>query len=133
MQESLFTKIITGEIPCHKVYEDERTLAFLDIHPVSAGHTLVISKKQVEFIWDLEDEDYTALMATVRKIGLRLRDVVASPYVGQLVIGTDIPHAHVHVVPFHDPSQLQNALESAGELSVDHAELALLAEKLRFE
>jgi histidine triad (HIT) family protein len=86
MQESLFTKIITGEIPCHKVYEDERTLAFLDIHPVSAGHTLVISKKQVEFIWDLEDEDYTALMATVRKIGLRLRDVVASPYVGQLVI-----------------------------------------------
>jgi len=128
---SLFTKIINGEIPCHKVYEDEKTLAFLDIHPVSAGHTLVISKVQVEFVWDLDDDDYQAVMATVKKVGLRLRDITKTPFVGEMVVGTDIPHAHVHVVPFTQTSELKRTLESV-EVETDHAALAMLAEKLFF-
>ncbi len=62
MANSIFTKIVNGEIPCHKVYEDDKILAFLDIHPIQPGHTLVISKKQVEFVWDLDESDYAALM-----------------------------------------------------------------------
>src|SRR5436309_15038669 len=100
MQESIFTGIVKGEIPCHKVYEDEATLAFLDIHPVQPGHTLVIPKKQVEFVWDLDDETYQAVMATAKKVARQLRDVLDVPYVGEQVIGIDVPHAHVHLIPF---------------------------------
>lgn len=131
MNDSIFTKIVNGEIPCHKVYEDDRTLAFLDIHPVSEGHTLVISKNQVEFVWDLEDEDYLALMATVKKVGLRLRNILSTPFVGEMVVGTDVPHAHVHVVPFTHTHELKRTLESV-ESETDHAALSILAEKLFF-
>jgi histidine triad (HIT) family protein len=132
MQEpSIFTRIINGEIPCHKVYEDDKTLAFMDIHPVAEGHVLVVSKKQVEFVWDLDPADYSALMSTVQKVGLRLRDIIGKPYVGQVVVGTDVPHAHVHVVPFTETYELKRTLDSAtGE--TDHDALAALAEKLRF-
>lgn len=130
-QPSIFTKIINGEIPCHKVYEDDKTLAFLDIHPVAEGHTLVVSKVQVEFIWDLETEDYQAVMATVQKVGLRLREVIGTPYVGQTVVGTDIPHVHVHVVPFTETYELKRTLENFNSETDDQA-LAALAQKLYF-
>jgi histidine triad (HIT) family protein len=133
MEDSLFTKIIKGEIPCYKVYEDDKTLAFLDIHPVARGHVLVIPKVQVEFVWDLAAEDHAALMASVQKVGRRLREVIATPYVGQSVVGTDIPHAHVHVVPFHQPAELKRTLEPAVENEVNHDALVALAEELRFE
>ncbi|HEX6416036.1 MAG TPA: HIT domain-containing protein, partial [Candidatus Saccharimonadales bacterium] len=68
MQESIFTKIINGDIPSHKVYEDDKTFAFLDIHPISTGHVLVVPKKQVEFLWDLDDEDYQAVMNTSKML-----------------------------------------------------------------
>ncbi len=132
MQEpSIFTKIINGEIPCHKVYEDENTLAFMDIHPVAEGHVLVISKRQVEFVWDLEPQEYQALMASVQKVGRRLLEVIKKPYVGQMVLGADVPHAHVHVVPFTQVHEIKRTLESA-TAETDHAALATLAEKLRF-
>ncbi len=132
MQEpSIFTRIINGEIPCHKVYEDDKTLAILDIHPVTVGHVLVISKVQVPFVWDLASDDYTAMMATVQKVGRRLRDAIGKPYVGEMVVGTDIPHAHVHVVPFTETYELKRTLESA-TVEADAATLAALAEKLRF-
>lgn len=130
MQEpSIFTRIINGEIPCHKVYEDDKTLAFLDIFPSNEGHTLVITKKQVEFIWDLEDEDYEALMATVKKVGARLREKMDVPYVGVKVIGTDVPHVHVHLVPFSSTTEYNrgNASEEP-----DHEALAKIAEHLAF-
>ncbi len=130
-QPSIFTRIINGEIPSHKIYEDDKTLAFMDIHPVAEGHVLVISKVQVEFVWDLEPTDYDALMRTVQKVGRRLRDVIGKPYVGQVVVGTDIPHAHVHVVPFTQTYELKRTLES-GTAESDHGALAALAEKLRF-
>lgn len=132
MQEpTLFTRIITGEIPSHKVYEDDLTLAFMDIHPVAEGHVLVISKAQVEFVWDLEPADYDALMRTVQKVGRRLREVIGTPYVGEMVIGVDVPHAHVHVVPFTQTHELKRTLETATS-ETDHDALATLAEKLRF-
>jgi len=130
MDDSLFTKIIKGEIPAHKIYEDEKTFAFLDIHPIQEGHVLVVPKVQVEFIWDLEAEDYQALMDTVQKVGRRLREVIEAEYVGVEVIGVDVPHAHVHVVPFTTMSELRAGSDMSGE--PDHEALAKIAEKIKF-
>lgn len=130
MEDTIFTKIIKGEIPSHKIYEDEKTFAFLDIHPLTDGHVLVVPKVQVEFIWDLKPEDYQAVMETVQKVGAHLRDVMDAPYVGVEVIGVDVPHAHVHVVPFSTPDQLRAKVSDTHE--PDHDKLATLAEKIRF-
>ncbi len=129
-EPSIFTRIINGEIPCHKVYEDERTFAFLDIHPIQPGHTLVIPKQQVEFVWDLKDEDYRAVMDTARKVAKRIRDVLGSPYVGEQIIGTDVPHTHVHVFPFSNPAEYRSVPDA--HATPDHEALAAMAEKLRF-
>jgi histidine triad (HIT) family protein len=131
MEDSIFTKIIRGELPCHKVYEDEKTLAFLDIHPTVEGHTLVIPKTQIEFVWDLSDVDYQAVMATVKKVGLRLREVIGTKYVGVMVVGTDVPHAHVQILPFNETHEMKRTSESA-TAEPDHETLAAVAEKLRF-
>lgn len=128
MQDSIFTKIIKGEIPCHKVYEDEKTIAFLDIHPVQEGHILVVPKSQVEFLWDLESVDYAAVMSTVQKIALHLRERMNVPYVGEQVIGVDVPHAHVHLVPFSDVKEFRNQPDMTAE--PDHVALAQLAKRL---
>ena len=130
MQDSIFTKIIKGEIPSHKIYEDEKTLAFLDIHPAAEGHVLVIPKVQIEFVWDLETEDYQAVMDTVKKVALQLRTVIGKPYVGERIVGTDVPHAHVQLIPFSDTSELHRDVDMNAE--PDHAALAILAEKLKF-
>ena len=130
MEDSIFMKIIAGEIPSYKVYEDDKTFAFLDIHPLVEGHVLVVPKKQVEFIWDLEADDYQALMATVQKVGKRLRDVMDAAYVGVEVIGIDVPHAHVHVVPFTTTDELKRTAPQEHE--PDAEKLAALVEKIRF-
>jgi histidine triad (HIT) family protein len=130
MQESIFTKIVKGEIPCHKVYEDDATLAFLDIHPVQPGHTLVIPKQQVEFAWDLDDELYSAVMMTAKKVAQRLREVLNVPYVGEQIIGVDVPHAHVHVIPFSTVEEFRNLPDMAAE--PDHEALSEMAKKLAF-
>lgn len=130
MEPTLFTKIISGEVPSYKVYEDEKTFAFLDIYPLNPGHVLVIPKKQVEFIWDLNSDDYQALMETVQKVGKRLRDVLDTPYVGVEVIGVDVPHAHVHVIPFSTTKELHRQKPADNE--PNHTELEAIAEKIRF-
>lgn len=130
MEDSLFTKIIKGDIPAHKIYEDDKTLAFLDIHPVAPGHTLVISKAQVEFVWDLSDEDYRAVMETCRKVAIRLRKVLSVPYVGERVIGVDVPHAHVHLIPFTTTDVLNRPQDMSTD--PDHTTLAALAARLSF-
>lgn len=131
MTDSVFTKIIKREIPGHIIYEDEKTLAFLDIHPATEGHTLVVPKTQIEFLWDLPDDDYQALMATVKKVGTHLRQHAGKLYVGELVVGTDVPHAHVHVIPFDTPHELKRPLEAA-TAEPDHEALARVREKLSF-
>jgi histidine triad (HIT) family protein len=101
MQESIFTKIVKGEIPAYKLYEDDLVLAFLDIHPVQTGHTLILPKKQVEFVWDLPAEDYIAVMTAAKLLALRLRTVLGVAYVGELIMGVDVPYAHVQLIPFN--------------------------------
>lgn len=131
MPDSIFTKIIKGEIPCHKVYEDDLTLAFLDIHPITPGHTLVISKKQIEFVWDLSDEDYQAVMATAKKVANRLQQVFTDKSrVALLVEGLDVAHAHLKVFPFNSDAEFHNSPDLQTE--PDHAALAAMAKTLAF-
>lgn len=99
---SIFTKIINGEIPCYKIYEDDKTLAFLDIHPESKGHVLVVPKKEVDKIYDLEDEDYNALMQTAKKLSRHMEKQLGTRTLWK-VVGTDVPHAHIHLMPL-DPN-----------------------------
>lgn len=129
MEDSVFSKIVRGEIPSHKVYEDERVLAFLDIHPQVEGHILVIPKTQVEFLWDLEDVDYRAVTDAAKKIALHLRQVLGVPYVGIKVIGVDVPHAHIQLIPFTATAEYSRSGDMASE--PDHAQLAELATRLR--
>lgn len=96
---SIFTQIINGDIPCYKIYEDDKTFAFLDIHPETEGHTLVIPKKEVDKIYNLPDEDYQALMATVKKLSNHMEKQLGARTLWK-VIGTDVPHAHVHLTPY---------------------------------
>jgi len=98
---SVFSKIIAGEIPCYKIYEDERTMAFLDIAPETPGHTLVIPKVEVDKIYELSPEDYQAVWETVRKVAVRMEKVLGKRTLMK-VIGTDVPHAHVHLMPFDE-------------------------------
>jgi len=128
MEDSVFTKIIKGEIPAHKLYEDEKTIAFLTIQPVREGHTLVVPKTQVDQYIDLPDEDYTALWQTVKKIAAHLRKVTGKERVGVVIKGIDVPHTHVHLIPFNRGE----ALKADGEPEIVAPEtLASVAEKLR--
>lgn len=107
---SIFSKIIQGEIPCYKIYEDDKTLAFLDIHPESKGHVLVIPKLEIDKIYDLPDEDYRALMATAKKLSKHLEDKLGARILWK-VIGTDVPHAHIHLMPLDPNWQYGHTLE----------------------
>ena len=111
---SVFTKIINGEIPCYKIYEDDKTFAFLDIHPETKGHTLVIPKKEIDKIYELPEEDYQALMDTVKKLSTHMEKTLNTRTLWK-VIGTDIPHAHVHLLPYDETWQHGRTLELTPE------------------
>lgn len=128
---SIFTKIIQGEIPCYKIYEDEKTLAFLDISPEVSGHTLVVPKVEVDRIYDLEDEDYRALMATVKKLARHYEDVTGKRTILK-VIGVDVPHVHVHLLPF-DPESLEANGAAKKHLDLSEAEMREIQEKLKLD
>jgi histidine triad (HIT) family protein len=130
MQDSIFTKIIKGEIPSYKVYEDELTYAFLDIHPTTAGHTLVIPKVQVDQLWDLEKKDYDAVLSTTKKVALRIREILKPKRVGMQLMGLDINHAHVHLVPFNTIDEYYHRPVMIAE--PDHEALSEMAKKLAF-
>lgn len=98
---SVFTKIINGELPSYKIYEDERTYAFLDIEPEAPGHTLVVPKLEVDKVYDLDDEDYQAVMATVKKLAKHMEKVLGERMQIKIV-GIDVPHAHVHILPVNE-------------------------------
>jgi len=127
--DTLFTKIIKGEVPCHKVYEDEKTFAFLDLYPVNEGHVLVIPKIEIEFVWDLPDDIYQALTATTKKLALHMRNSLGVKYIHERIVGTDVPHAHIHLIPFNDKSELSDG----GEVKAEDSELAAIAEKIRLD
>ena len=123
---SIFTKIINGEIPCYKIYEDDKTFAFLDIHPETMGHTLVIPKNEVDKIYELPDEDYQALMTTVKKLSKHMEQILGSRILWK-VVGTDVPHAHVHLMPLDENWQYGKTLEPT------EAEFKAIQEKLAYK
>lgn len=129
--KSIFTRIIEGELPSHKIYEDEKTLAFLDIYPAVAGQTVVVPKKQVEFVWDLANDDYQTLMQVTKQVAKNLREKLATKYVGIKIEGVEVPHAHIKVYPFNEASEF-NAVQDTS-LEPNHDELASLALKLKIE
>lgn len=132
MEPSIFTRIIRGDIPSHKIYEDDKTYAFLDIHPVRPGHTLVVPKAQVGRVEDLADEDYAALMQTVRKVMRRIVHVYGEDYRACVkVIGFDVAdHAHIQVFPCRTSEDWFAPQDHDAE--PDHAVLAEVAAKLAF-
>ena len=99
---SIFTKIIRGEIPCYKVDETEDCLAFLDINPNSYGHTLCILKKEIDYIFDLSDEEYLSLMKFSKRVALAIRKSVDCKRVAMSVVGLEVPHVHVHLIPINE-------------------------------
>ena len=98
---SIFTKIIQGEIPCYKIYEDDKTFAFLDIAPEAEGHTLVVPKLEVDKVYDLPDADYRAVCATVKKLARHYEQILGERIMIK-VVGIDVPHAHVHLLPVNE-------------------------------
>lgn len=122
---SIFSKIIAGEIPSYKIYEDEKTFAFLDINPESKGHTLVVPKVEVDKIYELSDEDYHALWAAVKKVAAHMEEVSGRRTLMK-VIGTDVPHAHVHLMP------MDEAWEYGRTLQLTEDEFKEIQDKLAF-
>ncbi len=125
---SIFTKIINGEIPSHKIYEDEKTIAFLDITPNVVGHTLVVPKKQVDQFNDLDDETYHAVWDTVKKVANNHRAKLQVDRIGLSVKGVDVPHAHVHILPFNVGEHM-GPHENSPKMSEE--ELETLAKQLK--
>lgn len=127
MEDSIFTKIIKGEIPSHKIYEDEKTLAFLDIFPIQEGMVVVIPKVQVDAFMDLEDEDYAALMQTVKIVARKMKSVYPTKRIGVVIEGFEVPHTHVKLIPISSGKDLK-APQPTGD--PDHAALAEVANRL---
>lgn len=105
---SIFTKIVNGEIPAYKVAEDENYFAFLDIFPVAKGHTLVIPKKEVDYLFDLDDETYSGLQLFAKKVATGLKKAIPCEKVGVLVLGLEVAHAHIHLIPMQNESDVLN-------------------------
>ena len=132
-QPSLFTKIINGDIPAHKIYEDDRVIAFLDIAPITPGHTLVVPKVQIDSLWDLPADEYEYLMQIVHRVADRHREVLQPVRVAITLDGFAVPPAHVHVCGVQKglaSTMIEHASRGPGE--PDHEALAAMAEKLRF-
>ena len=103
---TIFTKIIQGEIPCYKIAEDENYFAFLDINPLVKGHTLVIPKKEIDYLFDLDDDTIAGLHVFAKKTAKAIEQAISCIRVGVLVLGTEVPHAHIHLIPFNDEGEL---------------------------
>lgn len=114
---TIFTKIVNGEIPCYKIAEDENYLAFLDVNPNAKGHTLCIPKVEVNKLFDMEEDSYLGLMQFARKIAIGLEKTVACKRIGMAVVGLEVPHAHVHLIPLNemDEMRFQNKVKLAPE------------------
>ncbi len=99
---SIFTKIISGEIPSYKIAENEKFYAFLDINPLAEGHTLVVPKREVDYLFDLEDGELADMMVFAKRVAAAIREAIPCQRIGVAVIGLDVPHAHIHLVPINE-------------------------------
>jgi histidine triad (HIT) family protein len=103
---SIFTRIINGEIPCYKIAEDDRYIALLDVNPLKAGHTLIVPKKEVDYIFDIDDETLAGMMIFAKKVATGLKLVVECKRIGVVVIGLEVPHAHIHLIPMNSEGDI---------------------------
>ncbi len=103
---TIFTKIVNGEIPSYKIYEDEKFYAFLDINPLSKGHTLVIPKKEVDYIFDIDDSLLSELIVVSKMIAQAIEKAITCNRIGLMVIGLEVPHAHIHLIPIHNEGDM---------------------------
>ena len=124
---SIFSKIVAGEIPSYKCAESEHYYAFLDINPVNAGHTLVIPKHEVDYIFDLDDEEYAGLTAFAKKVAAAMKKVMPCKRIGVAVLGLEVPHTHIHLVPINKESDMNFFKE---KLSLPAEEMAEIAAKI---
>ena len=116
-------------MPCHKIYEDDNVIAFLDIHPINTGHTLVVPKKQIDHIWDLDDVDFQYLWGVAKRIALQIRQVIDCKRVAAEVVGADVAHAHIHLVPINLGSDIYKQPDP--DAPIDHEALAKIASMLK--
>ena len=124
---TIFTKILAGEIPAHKILENEKYFAFLDIRPVSPGHTLVIPKQEIDYIFDMEDELLKGLVLFAKKVAQAIQKTIPCKKVGIMVAGIEVPHAHIHLIPIQNVSDLNFTRAK----SMSQEELAAIAAKIR--
>lgn len=124
---TIFSKIIAGEIPSYKVAEDDKFYAFLDINPLVKGHTLVVPKREVDYIYDLTDEELAAMHVFAKNVALAIQKAFPCRKVGEAVIGLEVPHAHIHLIPMQKESDM---LFSNPKLKLDDAEFKAIAEAI---
>lgn len=124
---SIFTRIINGEIPCYKVAEDDKYFAFLDINPLAKGHTLVIPKKETDYIFDIEDPELAGMMVFAKKIAKAIDKTIPCKRVGIAVIGLEVPHAHIHLIPINNIGDLNFANP---KLKLEKSEFEEIAKKI---
>ncbi|PID89649.1 MAG: HIT family protein [Bacteroidia bacterium] len=127
---SIFTKIIKGEIPCYKIAEDENYFAFLDINPLAKGHTLVVPKKEVAYMFDLEDENLGGLHVFSKKVARAIEKVVPCKRIGTAVVGLEVPHTHIHLIPINHIEDINFARE---KLELTQDEFFEIAEAIKKE
>jgi len=125
---SIFSRIIQGEIPCHKIAEDENYFAFLDISPLAKGHTLVVPKRETDYIFDIEDGELGGMMIFAKKVAKAIRQAIDCKRIGVAVIGLEVAHAHIHLIPLNQIGELNFANP---KLSLSTEELKEIAEKIR--
>lgn len=126
--ESIFAKIISGEIPAHKIAENDAFLAFLDISPLAEGHTLVVPKKEIDYIFDMPDELLGSLMVFAKTVALKIEKAIPCARVGVSVVGLEVPHTHIHLIPINSVSDMNFAKP---KLEFSQEELSATAVKIR--
>ena len=121
---SIFTKIVNGEIPSYKVAEDDNFLAFLDIFPLVKGHVLVIPKREVDYLFDLDDETYTGLTLFSKKVAVAIKKVIPCKKVGVAVLGLEVPHAHIHLIPLNSEKDINFSIPKLKFSAEEFTEIA---------
>lgn len=128
----VFCKIVQGEVPCYKVYEDERCLAFLDIYPLRPGHVLVIPKRHEPDFWELQADEYQHCMTIAQSLAKHIKSRLATKRVGLIITGFDVPHTHIHLIPLNSEKELTSqSLKASGLPYPSAEEFADMAEKIR--
>jgi histidine triad (HIT) family protein len=125
---SIFTRIVQGEIPCYKIAENEKFLAFLDVNPLVKGHTLVIPKQEQDYLFDLEDDSFIGLHLFAKEVAIQLKKHIACKRIGIAVIGLEVPHAHIHLIPLNEVDDINF---NRKKLTLSPEELTTIADELK--